>query len=67
MKIKNPYEYELRKDRYGNFLLTKKDKQTHGFGLKSIKKIANNYQGEVIAEATSNIFYLTVVLNLKNI
>lgn len=67
MIIKNPYQHDLRKDRNGNFLSTKKEKQRHGFGLNSIKKIAEKYQGEMIAETANHIFSLTVVMNLGNI
>lgn len=64
--IRNPFEHELKRDRSGNFLSTKEDKQQHGFGLNSIKKVVERYQGEVITETINHIFSLTIVMNLGN-
>lgn len=65
MVIRNPYEHELKRDKDGNFISTKEDNQRHGFGLYSIKKIAEKYQGEVITEALDHVFCITVVMNLR--
>ena len=63
MVIRNPYEHEVKKDRAGRILSTKKEKHRHGYGLKSIKRIAQEYQGEVIIDTENGFFSLTVVLN----
>ncbi len=63
--IKNPYEHEVEKGRNGMLLSTKQEKQRHGYGLKSITRIAEKYQGEAITEIENGIFSLTVVLNLR--
>lgn len=65
--IKNPYEHEIEKDRRGRILSTKKEKGRHGYGLKSIIKIATKYQGNVQIEDTAHIFSLTAVLNFGEI
>lgn len=65
--IRNPYEHELKRDKNGNFISTKEDKQRHGFGLNSVRKVAEKYQGEVITETSENIFSITIVMNLGRI
>lgn len=63
--IKNPYEHELKRDQNGNFLSTKGGNQRHGFGLSSIQRIVEKYQGELVAEAADHVFSVTIVLNLR--
>lgn len=65
--IKNPYEHELEKDMRGRIISSKKEKGRHGYGLKSIFKIAAKYEGDVQIEDTAHIFFLTVVLNFGEI
>lgn len=43
---------------------TKKDKQFHGYGLKSIKIIAKKYDGQVSIETNNNWFELSIILPL---
>lgn len=62
--IKNPYEHELKRDKNGSLLSTKEDGKRHGFGLDSIRKIVEKYQGEVIVEMSDQIFSVTIVMNL---
>lgn len=61
--IRNPYEHAIKKDRAGRILSTKKEKYRHGYGLKAIMKISEEYQGEVIIDAENSFFSLTVILN----
>lgn len=61
--IKNPYEHKIEKSRTGIPVSTKKEKHRHGFGLKSILRIADKYQGEVVIETKDGIFSLIIVLN----
>lgn len=63
MVIKNPYEHEIKKDRDERIISTKHEKHRHGYGLKSIMRIAEEYQGEVIIDTENGIFSLTVILN----
>ena len=63
--IKNPYEHELRFDRSGNLLSTKKDRKQHGYGLHSVIRIAQEYNGEVLTDFSDNMFTVTVVINFK--
>lgn len=66
MVIRNPYEHVVKKDRVGRIISTKKEKRRHGYGLKSIMRIAQEYQGEVIIDTDNGIFSLTVVLNFED-
>lgn len=65
--IKNPYEHELLFDRSGNLLSTKKDRKQHGYGLHSVIKIAQEYNGEVLTDFSDNMFTVTVVINFRQI
>lgn len=44
----------------GSFFTTKEDPMTHGFGMRSIKKAAEKYQGHVSAKTGSGEFELFV-------
>ena len=57
----NYYEGELVKTD-GEFGTTKADKTYHGFGLKSIKNVAEKYGGSVNTETDGGIFRISVVL-----
>ncbi len=62
--IKNPYETEIKRDRNGNILSTKTKQYRRGYGLKSIERIVEKYQGESIIDTENGRFSLTMVLNL---
>lgn len=64
MLIKNPYEHVLKNDRSGKYQSTKTESGRHGYGLNSIARIAEKYQGEILVEAQDSVFCLTVVMNL---
>ena len=66
MIIKNPFENNIKRNKNGRILSTKKDKNRHGYGLKSIEKIANKYQGEAIVNINYDIFILSIVLKIKD-
>lgn len=71
--IKNSFTGELKKDEKGNLQTRKKDKKIHGYGLRSIKKAVEKYQGQVIIDTVEfdkskeKEFILTIILNLKSI
>lgn len=46
----------------GKIATTKKDKQFHGFGLESIKNLAQKYDGDSFIEYDDHIFTLTIVM-----
>lgn len=65
--IKNPYENEIKRDRNGRILSTKTTEYRRGYGLKSIERIVEQYQGEVIIDTENGKFSLTMVLNFREI
>ncbi len=65
--IKNPYEKEIKRDRNGNILSTKTKEYRRGYGLKSIERIVEKYQGESIIDTENGRFSLTMVLNFGEI
>lgn len=64
--IKNPFQNEIWEDKQGNLLSTKKDGSRHGYGVKSIRRVAEKYNGEVLVETESQLFIMTVIMNLGN-
>lgn len=62
--VKNPYENFLRTDKNGNLLSTKKDINRHGYGISSMKRVAEKYHGDVIIEDESGKFVITITMNL---
>ena len=64
--IKNPFQNGIWEDKQGNLLSTKKDGSRHGYGVKSIRRVAEKYNGEVLVETESQLFIMTVIMNLGN-
>lgn len=65
LTIKNPFCNEIRKDKQGNLLSTKSDGNRHGYGVKSIRRVAEKYNGEVLIETEKQLFLMTVIMNLE--
>jgi len=64
IKSENPFNGKLKKE--GNRILTvKKDKTKHGYGLKSIRNIAEKYGGFVKLNHDDNIFIVEVQILTK--
>lgn len=64
MVIENAYEHKIKTDVKGNLLSTKKDSSRHGYGVSSIKRIAEKYNGEVVIDVKDSFFSLTVTMSL---
>lgn len=64
--VKNPFEAELKRDKDGKLLSTKEESAKHGYGINSIIKVAEKYDGDVIIEEEDRKFIITVTMNLKN-
>lgn len=62
IRIENYYEGNLRTDDAGNLQTSKRDRASHGFGVKSIRHIAEQYNGEMSISAKDHWFTLTVLL-----
>ena len=61
LNISNPTEQELQFE--GELpVSTKEDKTLHGFGLQSVRHIAERYQGEMEVEENKGVFHVGLVL-----
>ena len=65
-RVENYYDSRLKKDAEGNLRTTKRDDQhRHGFGVKSIRHIAQQYGGEVTIRTEDHWFVLTALIPKK--
>ena len=63
LEIENSFSPEkIRKDKYGNFLTTKKDSESHGIGLKSVKRIVEKYHGDMSINIKETHFCVKLML-----
>ena len=58
----NKEEVNIDEIRGGKLFTTKKDKDIHGFGLESIKKIVRNHNGELELVAEEEYFILRIMI-----
>lgn len=63
VRMENPFVGELR-FRNGLPLTTSGDEENHGFGMTSIRLIAEKYGGSISTRADSNVFYLNILFPL---
>ena len=63
--FENYYAGELDFDD-GLPLTTKSDKRYHGFGMKSIKMLAEKYGGYVSVKAEDGVFNLNILLPISS-
>ena len=61
INIHNFFEGEVEFDQYGLPRTTKKDKENHGFGFKSINYIVNKYEGTLSVSADNHLFTVDIV------
>ena len=64
IKIYNTYEGERKLDADGNYITTKEDREMHGIGLKSIKRIVEGYKGIIKYDVTDEIFGVIIHIQL---
>lgn len=62
LRVENYYDSALKTDTEGNLRTTKKDARSHGFGVKSIRHIAQQYGGEVTIRTKDHWFTLTALI-----
>lgn len=65
ISVSNPTARAPRTNAEGEFVTSKPDGESHGFGLKSIENTAKKYNGEQIAKCEDNVFTLVVRLNSR--
>jgi sensor histidine kinase regulating citrate/malate metabolism len=61
IQIQNYYDGELKFED-GLPITTKKNKRDHGYGMKSIRYIAEKYKGTITAQAKNQIFTLQILI-----
>lgn len=61
INIRNSYDNILRKhgDKY---ITTKKDRQEHGIGLQSVRKVVESYEGSIQISDKNNVFDVKIML-----
>lgn len=64
LRFENYYEGAL-KMKEGRLLTTKREKEFHGYGIKSIKYTVNKYGGAVSIDTKENWFELKVLIPIK--
>ena len=62
IKVRNPYTGDLKKDRAGNYISEKKDRENHGIGLKSVRKVVEKYEGVMEIHTENQIFEICVII-----
>ncbi|KFJ04444.1 sensor histidine kinase [Bifidobacterium tsurumiense] len=63
IRVENFFDSKLRKDGAGNLRTTKRnDTRSHGFGVKSIRHIVRQYDGEVNVKTDNHWFVLTMLI-----
>lgn len=63
--VHNYFEGEMKLDEEGFPITTKEDKECHGFGMKSIKMIAEKYCGDVSIVVRDHFFNLNIFIPVK--
>lgn len=58
--LENPYSGELVMERH--LPKSQRDERYHGFGMKSMERIAKKYNGTLAVKAENGIFYLDIIL-----
>lgn len=54
--VENSFDGIIKKNIHGNIISIKENKEHHGYGLKSIRKTVEKYDGELVVEIRANIF-----------
>ncbi|MCR5102235.1 MAG: ATP-binding protein [Butyrivibrio sp.] len=61
LQIENSHNRKIEFDENGNPVTSKKDKNYHGYGISSIRQIAEKYKGSISIKSMDDIFVLTIV------
>ncbi len=62
LKFSNAYEGEILYNEKGELATTKQDKNVHGIGMLSVKKVVEKYAGDLIINSCDNIFEVVVIM-----
>lgn len=62
IQIMNPYNTQIVYSREGKIKSTKKEHAEHGFGIENIKRVVENYFGDISIQTEKNMFVVKIVL-----
>ncbi len=62
IRLENYFEGKLQHDSEGQLVTTKRDKRSHGYGLKSIRHIVGRLGGHVTSQVNNGWFDLRILL-----
>ena len=65
ISVDNYYDGDIVLGENGLPLTTKKDKDYHGFGMKSIQLVVNKYDGDLNVNVANNVFSLSIMFPVK--
>lgn len=65
ISVDNYYDGYIVLGENGLPLTTKKDKDYHGFGMKSIQLVVNKYDGDLNVNVANNVFSLSIIFPVK--
>lgn len=60
--LKNSYAHKIKKGMEGNIVTTKQNRQEHGYGLISVERAVDKYNGTMNLEFTDTEFTVTIIL-----
>lgn len=62
IRIINPYEHIIKRNGKGEYITTKEDKYSHGYGLKSIGQFVEKHKGKMAINESNNEFDIRIIL-----
>jgi hypothetical protein len=65
IRVCNYFETPLQKEGE-DYVTTKADKDSHGYGIKSIRQVAEKYHGTVVISTENSWFYLKILIPLPD-
>ena len=67
MRFSNAYKGRLVYDENGELATTKQNKNVHGIGMLSVKKVVEKYDGDLKINTCDNIFEVVVIMYLEGV
>ena len=64
INISNTYEKEPKIDKQGNFVTEKENCENHGFGIKSVKKAVEKYDGNILFQIKEGVFEAIIIIKI---
>ncbi len=65
--VQNTFQDCPQLDQWGNFVTNKKNSNQHGFGIPSVKRIADKYEGNSLFQIKDNMFEAIILIHLSEV